>query len=403
MLRALFLIENVSFTYDSRVRRQTDALLQAGVSVAIVSPAAPGEPFHAIEQGMNVYRYRKPSWGQGFAAHLAEYAVSVVMHTALALYVFWRHGFDVIHVANPPDLLWIVAAPYKLLGKRFIYDHHDLVPELYQVRFGGGIVSRIVLAMERISFKLADHSIATNDTFRSIAIERGGMSPDRVTVVRNGPRLALDFPEVEPCPKARALGRIVVGYLGIMNPQDHLENFLRMAQIIRIERGRSDIGFVMVGSGDSFPGLCAMRDTLGLKGAVLMTGSLPWREVLATISAADVCVQPDPPTPFNRHLTMNKLMEYMALRKAVVAYDMPETRVSGADAIRYVAHDATVNELADAVLGLADDAATRLALGQAARRRVETTLAWEHQAQHLIRVYEDLFPRQLASPSAPRD
>ena len=399
-VRALFLIENVSFTYDTRVQRQTHSLMQGGARVVIISPAASGEPFHAIEGGAHVYRYRKPEWGQGFIPHLAEYVVSLVMHTLLTLWVLLRHGFDVIHAANPPDLFWIVAAPYKLLHKRFIYDHHDLVPELFQVRFGKGIVLRLVLAMERMSFRLADHSIATNETFKRVAVQRGGMAPEDVTVVRNGPRLTVDYPEVPPNPEVRRLGRTIVGYLGIMNPQDHLDNFLNMAHVIRSVRGRTDVGFVMVGSGDSFDGLQALRDELGLRDAVLMTGSIPWEQVLATIGATHICVQPDPPTDFNRHLTMNKLMEYMAMRKPTVAYDMPETRVSGGDAVHYVRPDASVEDLADAVLTLVDDANRRTALATEARHRIETVLAWEHQSPHLLSVYERLFPGRLTVPQS---
>jgi glycosyltransferase involved in cell wall biosynthesis len=244
----------------------------------------------------------------------------------------------------------------------------------------------IVQLMERMSIRLADHVISTNETFRRIAIERGGKAPERVTVVRNGPRLAVDFPAVPADPEVRRLGRVVVGYLGIMNPQDHLDFLLEAAKIVRDERGRSDIGFVMVGSGDAFADLLKQRDGLGLTEAVRMTGTLPWREVLSTLGAADICVQPDPPTPFNQHLTMNKLMEYMALGKAVVAFDMPETRISGGDAVIYVKPEGP-GALADAIIALADDELRRLEMGRKARLRVEKTLAWEHQADNLRSVY----------------
>jgi glycosyltransferase involved in cell wall biosynthesis len=212
-----------------------------------------------------------------------------------------------------------------------------------------------------------------------------------VTVVRNGPRLSADFPTVEPDPETRALGDVVVGHLGIMNPQDHLENFLEMARIVRHEHGRADVGFVMVGSGDSFLDLQRLRDELDPGEAVRMTGTIPWPRVLATLSAADICVQPDPPTAFNRNLTMNKLMEYMALGKAVVAFDLPETRVSGGDFVEYVAGDAT-RGLADAVLRLADDPERRHEMGRMARLRIEKELAWEHQERYLLSVYRRVLP-----------
>jgi glycosyltransferase involved in cell wall biosynthesis len=349
-----------------------------------------------VRDGVRVYHYPKPAFGGGFAAHIAEYVASLVCQSLLTAWVAIRHGFDVIHVANPPDLLWLVAAPYRLFGKRFIFDHHDLVPELFAVRFGARLprLQSVMLALERCSVRLANHVISTNDTFRRMAIERGGKAPDAVTVVRNGPWLERDFRPVTPDPRVRAFGRVVVGYLGIMNDQDHLDHLLEAARIVRLEAGRRDIAFLLIGSGDAYPELLRLRDAMGLTDAVHMPGTLPWDDVLAGLSAVDICVQPDPPTAFNRHLTMNKLMEYMALGKATVAYDMPETRISGGDAVMYVPGE-TADNLARAILELADDPARRAALGQRARQRIESSLAWEHQADNLIEVYRRVLPAKL--------
>ncbi len=392
-IRALFLTENVPYSLDTRIQRETHALAPLGVVSTVISPAGEGEPLHDIQDGMHVYRYPKPSWGEGFFAHVAEYLTSVVAQTCLAHWVFVRHGFDVIHVGNPPDILWFVAAPYKLLGKTFIYDQHDPVPELFEVRWGKKLkgMVRLLYGLEAISYWLADHIITTNQTFREVAIARSGRPESEVTVVRNGPHLATDFPPTEPAPEVRALGRTVVGYLGIMNPQDDLDIFLQMARIIRIDRQRTDIGFVMVGSGDAFPKLQQLRDELGLHDAVLMTGSIPWPQVLATLAAADICIQPDLPSAYNKNLTTNKLMEYMAMGKAAVAFNLPEAQVSGGDTVYFV-DTHTTEALADAVLALADDPERRQMLGRKARQRIEITLAWEHQAQNLVRVYEQLFP-----------
>lgn len=393
MVDVLFLIENVPFALDTRVQRQVSTLQQAGLLVAVISPRADGERWHETRDRVELYRYWKPTMGEGFLSHVAEYLASLLAHTLLTGLVAVRHGFSVIHAANPPDIFWLVAAPYKLFGKRFIYDQHDLVPELFEVRFQERLqlLTGTIRFFERMSYKLADHVISTNDTFRGRAMCRGGRRPEDVTVVRNGPRLSVDFPAVDPDPEIRALGDVVVGYLGIMNPQDHLENFLEMARIIRQEHGRDDIGFVMVGSGDSFLGLMQLRDELGLAEAVHMTGTIPWMRVLATLSAADICVQPDPPTPFNCHLTMNKLMEYMALGKAVVAFDLPETRISGGDSVEFVPGD-SARGLADAVMRLVRDPKRRQEMGRRARRRIETELAWEHQERHLLDVYRRVLP-----------
>lgn len=400
-MHVLFLVEDVSFTTDSRVRRETSALRASGVEITVICPANPGEPsFERDPSGVQIYRYVKPALGQGVAAHLLEYAASLLQHTRLTWRVARERGFDVIHVANPPDILWMVALPYKLLTRaRFVYDQHDVVPELFEVRYAArfGLLGPLVRGMERASYALADHVIVTTESFRRLATTRGGRDPDAVSVVRNGPRLSVDFPAVEPDRRTSALAPVMVGYLGHMNPQDHLEKFLEMADIVRNQRGRRDVGFVMVGSGDSWEELRRERDACGLAEAVLMPGRVPWPEVLAHLAACAICVQPDPPTVFNSLLAHNKLMEYMALGKACVAFDMEETRVSGGDCVCYVPGEDAIG-LAEAVLALADDPARREALGRAARRRIEEDLCWERQAHHLIRAYTRLLPAGALAP-----
>jgi glycosyltransferase involved in cell wall biosynthesis len=400
--RVLFLIENVPYSLDTRVRRQAHALRAVGGDITVICPADKGNWVRTVE-GVRVYHYPKPSFGGKFAAHLAEYTTSLFFQSLLTLWVALRHGFDVIHVANPPDLLWLVASPYRLFGKRFIFDHHDLVPELFEVRFRERFpwLNSVVLACERCSIRFANHVISTNNTFRKVAITRGGKNPEDVTVVRNGPWLSSDFPNVPLDESVRMLGRVVVGYLGIMNEQDHLDHLLEAARIVRFEIGRTDVGFLLIGSGDAYPSLLAQRDASGLADCVSMPGTLPWHHVLSRLGAVDMCVQPDPPTAFNRHLTMNKLMEYMALGKPCLAYDMPETRFSGGDAVQYI-EGTSARELAAAIVSLADDPARRAELGLQARRRIESTLAWEHQAQSLVAVYAKVLPNRLIAAASER-
>ena len=401
MIRVLFLIEDTPYQFDNRVRREVRTLRGAGAAVVVIAPRHPGEPWHEEADGIHVYRYATPMPSTGAWSYAVEYAVSLAAHAALTAWVAWRHGIDVIHAANPPDLLWLVALPYRLLGGvRFVFDHHDLVPELYEERFARS--DRWTLAalrrLERASLALADHVVATNESVRAVALGRGGRRAEDVTVVRNGPD-ARDFAAVPPDPAIRALGRVVVGYLGQMNPQDGVERFLEMARLIRHEHGRGDIGFVMVGSGASFTALRQRRDALGLQDAVVMTGCVPWHDVLATLGATDICVQPDPRGPLNDRATMNKLMEYLALGRAVVAYDLPETRVSGGEAVAYAAGD-RVEDLAAAVLALADDPRRLAELQRAGRARVRDVLGWQHQAPHLLAVYEKLFPGRLRLAAA---
>lgn len=393
MINVLFLIEDGSFEYDNRVRREAATLIEAGMGVTVICPKYPSERWYDMTDGIHIYRYIKPSLGSGFMAHVAEYIISLISQSVLAAWVAFRHGFDAIHAANPPDLLWVVAVPYRLLfGKRFVFDHHDLVPELYEDRFGapGSRVMTVLRFLERMSFKFAHHVVSTNQSYRAVAMCRGNKLADEVTVVRNGPAPD-DFPDGEPDPKVRALSRIVVGYLGNMNPQDGVDRFLVMARLIRQVHHRTDIGFVMIGKGDSFEDLVRLRDEFGLTESVMMTGRIPWSDVIASLRATDICVQPDPPGLLNDHSTMNKLMEYMSLGRAVVTYDLAETRVSGGDAVLYV-QGSSVEDLAIAVMGLADNPGQIRELQRAGQKRVRDVLSWDHQSPRLVEVYEKLFP-----------
>jgi glycosyltransferase involved in cell wall biosynthesis len=388
----LFLIEDGPYLYDNRVRREAICLQQAGAQVSVICPNAGNEPIRSVVDGVCVYRYRKPGLGEGLIAHIGEYFVSLASQLVLSVVVAVREGFSVIHAANPPDLLWMVAAPYRLFGKRFVFDHHDLVPELFEERFGRDRKTLLSIArfMERMSFRLASHVISTNESYRQVAIDRGGKSESDVTVVRNGPDPA-DFPDVAADEEIRSLAPTVIGYLGNMNPQDGVDCLLRAASIIKNEYQRTDIAFVLIGSGDSFDNLARMKDELGIGEQVIMTGRIPWADVIEKLTAIDIGVQPDPPGGLNDHSTMNKLMDYMILGKAVVAFDLPETRVSGGDAVVY-ATGGDARSLADSIVALANDRQKMQLLGEKARKRVHEKMAWHHQSPNLVSVYQKLFP-----------
>jgi len=397
MVRVLYLIENGSYRFDHRARREVCSLRDAGCKVHVICPAYKGESLReTMDESVEVYRYRYPEFGKGFVGHLGEYGTSLSCMSAIMAYIHLRHGFDVIHAVNPPDLLWILVAPYKALGKRFVFDHYDLNPELFEDKFGGSGAMKVlpvVKAAEKASVRLADHVISTNESYRQIAINRCGKAPDKVTVVRNGPDMAR-FRPVEPNPEIRALGKIVIGYLGNMNPQDGLDHFIEMARILRQDKGRTDIGFVLVGRGDSFSDIQRLRTEYGLEDCMTLTGRLPADEVMAALSATDICVQPDPPNRLNQVSTMNKPMEYMALGKPVVAYDLKETMVTGGVVCQYV-QGGDPQGLADAVEKLADDPKLREKLGKLGRERVEKVLSWPHQAPDLLGIYEALYPGQI--------
>lgn len=405
-LRVLYLNENSSFPFDNRARREMGTLRDAGAEVLVVCPAFEGGPGWdgcraapdrvSVEHfdGHEIWYYPFPECGHGLAEHLKEYAISLTWLQRLAWRAFRTQGFDCIYAVNPPDLLWPIAAQFQVLGKKFIFDHYDLNPELFQDRFGDNPTAMkalpLVQAMEKATITMADHVISTNGSYRRIAIDRCGKDPDRVTIVRNGPDMANFYP-VEPDPEAAAMGEIVVGYLGNMNPQDGLDEVIEMARILRYDHGRTDIGFVLVGQGDSYQDVIALRDRKGLKDAVLMPGRLPMERVRACLSAADICVQPDPPGGLNSVSTMNKPMEYMAMGKPVIAHQLKETMVSGGDVAVYTETPDAAG-LAARVLELADDPERRAELGLRGTERCRDVLSWPHQAPCLLSVFEKLYP-----------
>jgi glycosyltransferase involved in cell wall biosynthesis len=397
MVRVLYLIENGSYRFDHRARREVCTLRDAGCKVVVICPAYEGEGLReTMDDTVELYRYRYPEFGKGFVGHLGEYTSSLSCMSAIMAYVHIRHGFDVVHAVNPPDLLWLLVAPYKALGKRFVFDHYDLNPELFEDKFGGTGAMKVlpvVKAAEKASIRLADHVISTNESYRQIAINRCGKDPDKVRVVRNGPDLAR-FRAVEPDPECAKMGDIVVGYLGNMNPQDGLDHFIEMARILRDDFQQDDIGYVLVGSGDSMGDVKALRAKYGLEDKIKLCGRLPSEDVMRALSATDICVQPDPPNRLNQVSTMNKPMEYMALGKPVVAYALKETMVTGGDVCQYVDGD-DPRGLAEQVNRLAGDAKLRSKLGKAGLKRVQDVLSWPHQAPNLLHIYEELFPGQI--------
>ncbi len=282
---------------------------------------------------------------------------------------------------------------------RFIFDHHDLCPELYESRFPAGhrLPYRLLRALERRTHRTADHVISTNDSYRSVAIERSGKAPADVTVVRTGP----DPERLQRgpvCPELKRGREYLAAYIGVMGPQDGVDIVVRAADIVVRELGRDDIAFTLIGSGDCFDELVALRDELGLAGHVEFTGRAPDEDVARILSTADLGLSPDPKNPLNDVSTMNKTMEYMAFELPVVAFDLRETRVSAGDAAVYVKPN-DLRAYAEAIVELADDQSVRAWAGKLGRARVEEELAWSHQAGAYLAVYARLAGR----PDEPGD
>jgi len=386
--KVLIFIEDGSYLLDNRVQREVKTLTGAGLQVAVICPRYPGENRYDNQDGVHIYRYRKWTLSEGLLGHAFEYASSLLKGGTLSMVVFVRHGFQVFHACNPPDILFLLAGIYKLFGVSFLFDHHDVCPELYLSRFENPrpLVYKILSWMEKRTMKTADVVVATNQSYRQIAMDRGGVPANRIFVVRNGP----DPHKFRPGPPDRELirpGRILVGYLGNMNPQDGVDRLVQTARHIKEVKNRRDLYFVFVGGGDAHPKLVQMCEQRNLTDITHFTGRVPDPEMLATLNACDICVQPDPPSPLNDVSTMNKIMEYMALEKPVVAFDLKETRVSGGDAALYAEPD-SVEDLADKILHLADRPALRKELGERGRKRVEEVLCWEHSEEALREAYK---------------
>ena len=386
------LLENNPFPQDPRVRREARALVDAGYQVSVICPSAAGQPRREWVNGTEVYRYPPPPDGQGLSGYAREYGQSLVATFILSLVVLFRRGFDVVHAHNPPDTFVFVALFYKLLGKRFVFDHHDLAPEMYHARFpgkGNRFVHAALVCLEKLSCRVADHVIATNQSYKAVEMARGGVPAERITIVRNGPDPSR-LQAVEPAPELRARAPIIIGYAGIIGYQDGVDYLLRALRHLVDDLGRTDFYCVIIGKGDARASLIELSRQLGLDEYVWFTGWVSDEDFRRYLSTADICVVPDPSNPFTDRSTMIKVSEYMALKKPVVAFDLPEHRYTAQDAALYATPNDEL-ELARAIQTLMDDPERRREMGERGRQRVESQLAWSHSVPNLLAAYRTLF------------
>jgi glycosyltransferase involved in cell wall biosynthesis len=387
--RILIIVQNLPVPFDRRVWLECQALTAAGYRVAVVCPKGKGDPAYQVIDGVELYKYRPYAPGGSKVSFIAEYAYSFAA-TAWAAVKARRSGrFAVIQACNPPDVFWPLGLAFRAVeGTAFVFDHHDLCPELFQSRFPTGpkLPYKGLLALERRTHQAADHVISTNDSYREIAMTRGGKRPEDVTVVRTGPDLRRLRPG-EPDPELRRGHEFLVAYIGVMGPQDGVDIVVRAADIVVNQLGRDDIAFTLIGSGDCYDELVALRDELGLAGTVEFTGRAPDELVMRIMSTAQAGLSPDPKNPLNDVSTMNKTMEYMAFGLPVVAFDLRETRVSAGDAAVYVQPN-DERQYAEAIVALLDDEPRRALMGKLAKERVEQELAWSHQESTYLGVYK---------------
>jgi glycosyltransferase involved in cell wall biosynthesis len=399
--RVLIIVQNLPVPFDRRVWLECQTLTSAGYRVAVVCPKGDGEPAYELLDEIELYRYRPYAPGGSKFSFITEYVYSFLATAWMALKARRSGRFAVIQACNPPDIFWPLAMAFRALeGTRFVFDHHDLCPEIYQSRFPAGpkLAYRGLRALERRTHRAADHVISTNDSYREIAIARSGKLATDVTIVRTGPdpqrlRRGKAWPEL------RRSHRFLAAYIGVMGPQDGVDIVVRAAGIVVHELKREDIAFTLIGSGDCFDDLVALRDELGLADHVEFTGRAPDESVTRILSTADVGLSPDPKNPLNDLSTMNKTMEYMAFELPVVAFDLRETRVSAGDAGVYVKPN-DVHDYAAAIVELMDDESRRILLGKLARARVEQELAWCHQERAYLGVYKRLTADATALESA---
>lgn len=391
--RVLIIDENEQVPRDRRVWQECLALTEAGYHVSVICPMVDGDPPVEYLEGIALYRYPPAPAASGVIGFLYEFAYSWVHTLLLSLKVLRYEGFDVIQACNPPDTYFAIAWLYKPFGKSFVYDQHDLAPETYQARFErpSGVLLWGLRLLERLTYLTADRVIATNDSYREVALTRGGKTPEDVVIVRTAPdpeRMRRGSPR----PELRSGRRYLCCYLGIMGPQDGVDLAVRAAHVLIHEMGRQDCSFALLGSGDSYDQVRALVHELDLEGHVTMPGFVLDDQLTPYLSTADIGLCPEPRNPLNEVSTMVKTMEYMAFELPVVAFDLKETRFSAGNAAVYVTPN-EVEEFAAAIAALLDDPDRRAAMARAGRRRIETALAWRLQVPTYVGVFDQLTGR----------
>lgn len=386
--KILIIVENLPVPFDRRVWQEATTLQQAGATVSVICPEGKGyDKRYEQISGVHIYRHPLPAEGHGVFSYALEYSAALFWQCVLSWKVLFRHGFDVIQGCNPPDLVFLIAWPFKLLGKRYIFDHHDINPELYVAKFNRqGMFWRLMVLLERWNFASANVVISTNDSYRHIAHTRGGKREEDTFVVRSGPDLSR-LREVPANPERKRGHRYLVGYVGVMGDQEGIDLLLEAAAHIVFAVGRNDIGFCLVGGGPSLASLQQMARDKGLDDHVEFTGRAPDDVLFEVLSTADICVNPDRVNPMNDLSTMNKVLEYMAFGKAQVQFDVREGRRSAGEASLYAKRNDPL-DFAEKILELLGDPDRCAEMGRIGRQRIENELSWEHQRAPLMAAYQ---------------
>jgi len=386
--KILIIVENLPVPFDTRVWKEALSLRENGYEVTVLCPRGKGYTTgHEVLDGIRIYRHPMFREGNGALGYLREFGCALFWEFFYAWWIYLRHGFHVIQGCNPPDDIFLVALPFKALGVNYIFDHHDANPELYESKFEEkGFLYKTQVWLEKLTYRFSDVVMATNCSYRDLAISRGGLDPQDVFVVRNGPDLKT-FKLVPEKPELKHGKPFLVGYVGTISVQEGLDILLDVALHIK-NLGRRDVHFTCVGGGPGLAGLRKMAHDKDLEDMFNFTGRIPDAQLLEILSTADVCVNPDKPCEMNDISTMIKIMEYMALGKPIVQFDLKEGKFSAQQASLYSDNQNRVRDFAAKILWLLENPNERERMGEFGRKRVMQELAWEYSVPHLLAAYE---------------
>jgi glycosyltransferase involved in cell wall biosynthesis len=385
--KVLIIVENLPVPFDGRVWKEACSLSDDGYNVTVLCPKGKGyENRYECIKGVHIYRHPMPKEGNGIWGYFLEYSSALFWEFIYAFWIYFRRGFHVIQGCNPPDDIFLIALPFKLLGVRYIFDHHDANPELYMSKFEKtGFFYKTQIWLENRTYRFSDVVIATNGSYRDLAISRGRLDPADVFIVRNGPDLTT-FNAVLPKESLKHGKRYLVGYVGTMGAQEGLDILLEAARHIK-RSGRTDVHFTCVGGGPALQSLRQLVKDMGLTDMVNFTGRISDEHLLEILSTADVCVNPDKPCKMNDISTMIKIMEYMALAKPIVQFDLKEGKFSAMEASLYADNNSGAEDFAAKILWLLDRPEERIRMGEFGRRRVVEELSWKHSINNLYAAY----------------
>lgn len=384
----LIVIENLPAPFDRRVWQEACSLQNNGMKVSIICPKMQGftKSFETI-QGINIYRHPLPFEGRGALGYLLEYSTAIFWELVLSWKIFLKNKFHVIHGCNPPDLIFLTALTFRPFGVKYIFDHHDVNPELFEAKFQKkGFLFHLIVLFEKLTFLFADASIATNESYKKIAIVRGGMDPEKVQVVRSGPSLE----RLKIVPKeTRHLRdkKFLIGYVGVIGEQEGLDLLIDAAKKLRSKR--DDITYAIVGSGTDLQKIIDYAKQTGVEDIFTFYGRVSDNELMSILNTADVCVNPDKPNEMNDISTMNKIMEYMALKKPIVQFDLKEGRASAINASLY-ANNHSTTDFANKIDYLLNHEEKRIAMGDFGFNRVVNELSWNKEENKLIEFYRKI-------------